>query len=96
MTWGMHMRYATHGGFVVEPQNYLVLRMVGFHRVWASKLSGAVLRGIEGGTWQHREGCIKVKQLHVERMTIMSKSKDLVHFAPDRVDRLYVSRGNLE
>jgi hypothetical protein len=39
---------------------------------------------------------LHVKQLHVERVTVMSKSKDLVHFAPDRVDRLYVSRGNLE
>jgi hypothetical protein len=51
--------------------------------------------GIGGGTWQHSEGCVKAKQLHVERVTVESKTYELVHFAPSGVDRLYVNRGSL-
>jgi hypothetical protein len=52
--------------------------------------------GIGGSTWCHHEGCVKVKQLRVERVAVKSISQELVHFAPDRVDMLYVSRGSLE
>jgi hypothetical protein len=33
-----------------------------------------VLVGISGDTWHHNEGCVKVKQLHVERMAVRSKT----------------------
>jgi hypothetical protein len=68
------MRCATYGCLVVEPQNHPVLRMVGFDRVWASKLGGAVLVGIGGSPWRHNEGCIEAKQLRVECVAVRSKS----------------------
>jgi hypothetical protein len=36
-----------------------------------------------------------VKQLRVKDVAVGSKSQELVHFAPGRVDRLYVNRGSL-
>jgi hypothetical protein len=52
--------------------------------------------GIGGCTWRHPKGCVKVKQLRVERVAIGEKLQELVHFTPDEVDILYVSRGSLE
>jgi hypothetical protein len=51
--------------------------------------------GIRGGTRRHHEGCIELKQICVERVTIKSISEELLHFAPGGVDRLYVSRVSL-
>jgi hypothetical protein len=68
----------------------------GFHQVWASKLGGAVPVGIEGDMWLHREGCVEVKQFRVEHVAVGCIYQDLVHFAPYKVDELYVSRGSLD
>jgi hypothetical protein len=38
--------------------------------------------GIGGGMWCHREGCIKAKQLRVERVGVRSKSQELVQLPP--------------
>jgi hypothetical protein len=38
---------------------------------------------------------VKTKQLRMERVVVGSKTQELVHFAPDGVDRLYVYRGSL-
>jgi hypothetical protein len=48
-----------------------------------------------GGTWCDRGGCIKAKQLCVKDVAVESKTKELVHFTPGGVDRLYVNRGSL-
>jgi hypothetical protein len=66
-----------------------------FDRVWSQNSAVAVPVGTGGGTWRHNKGCVKAKQLRVERMVAGSKTQELVHFAPDRVDMLYVNRGSL-
>jgi hypothetical protein len=53
----------------------------GFHRVWASKLDGAVLVGIEGGMWHQHEGCVEPKQLRVEHVSMRCTFQELLHFA---------------
>jgi hypothetical protein len=53
-----------------------------FDRVWPQNSSMAVLTGIRGGTWRHREGCVKAKQLCVECVVVISKYQELVYFAP--------------
>jgi hypothetical protein len=45
--------------------------------------------------WHHIEGCFKAKQLRAKRVTVRSKTYELVHFAPGVVDKLYVNRGSL-
>jgi hypothetical protein len=60
--WGTHTRYDTHSGLVVEPQNHLMLRTTDFRSSLSSKLGG--------GTWHHSKGCVKVKQLRVERVVV--------------------------
>jgi hypothetical protein len=73
-TYGTRMRYATHDGLVVDPRKttqHYGQRV--FDRVWTQNSVVAVPAGIRGGTWHHREGCIKAKQLRVERMTVRSK-----------------------
>ena len=52
--------------------------------------------GIEGDMWLHREGCVEVKQFRVEHVAVGCIFQDLVHFAPYKVDELYVSRGSLD
>jgi hypothetical protein len=45
--------------------------------VWWLILENSVVLvpvGIRGGTWHHREGCIKAKQLCVEHVAVRSKS----------------------
>jgi hypothetical protein len=54
-----------------------------------------VPEGIGSGTWCHNRGCVKAKQLRVGRVAVESKLLELVHFAPDGVDRLYVNSGSL-
>jgi hypothetical protein len=79
-TWGMRTRCATDdnfGGWVTKPHSAME---VCFHRAWASKLYGAVPTGIEGSMWFHCEGCVEVRQLHVERMPIRCIFLELVHF----------------
>jgi hypothetical protein len=61
----------------------------------ASNSLVVVPTGIIGGTWHHHEGCIEAKQLRMELMVVRSISEELVHFAFDGVDRLYVSWGSL-
>jgi hypothetical protein len=51
-----------------------------FHRVWASKLGGAVLAGIGGDKWHHRKGCLEVNQLRAEHMAVRCIFQKLVHF----------------
>jgi hypothetical protein len=85
----------THDDLVVEPQNHPALQTMGFDRVWASKLGSAVPVRIEGGTWCHHRGCVNEKLLCEELMAVGLKSKELVHFAPSEVDRLYVHKGSL-
>jgi hypothetical protein len=76
------MRCATHGGLVVDPRKNTQRygRRV-FDRVRPQNSVMAVPTGIRGGTWRHREGCVKVKELRVERVAVRSKSQELVHFA---------------
>jgi hypothetical protein len=78
-------------------KNHPALRTTSFRydRVWPQNSSVAVSVGIGGGTWRHHEGCIEAKQLHVEHVAVRSISQELVHFAPDGVDKLYVSRGSI-
>jgi hypothetical protein len=56
--------------------------VVGFAEFGPQNSAVAVQAGIGGGTWHHHGGCVEAKQLHVERVTVRSKSKELVHFAP--------------
>jgi hypothetical protein len=89
------MRWATHCGLVVEPQKPTqCYRRHIFDRVWPQNLVVVVPVGIICDMWRHHEGCVKAKQLRVERVAVRSISQELVHFAPSGVDRLYVSRGS--
>jgi hypothetical protein len=76
------MRCTTRGGLVVDPrkptQRYG--RRV-YDRVWPQNLVAAVPARIGGDTWCHHNGCVKEKQLRVERVAVRSKSQELVHFA---------------
>jgi hypothetical protein len=47
--------------------------MASFVEFAPQNLAVVVPVGIGGGTWNHNEGCIKAKQLRVERVTIGSK-----------------------
>jgi hypothetical protein len=73
----MCMEYATHAG--PKPPD----AMEGwFRQIWASKSGGAILAGIEGGIWHHREGCVEAKQIHEECVAIRCVFQELVHFTP--------------
>jgi hypothetical protein len=85
----------THGGLVVEHEYHPTLRMAGFSKFGPQTSVAMVPKGTGGDTWRHSEGCINVKQLRVERVGVGSKTYELVYFAPDGVDRLYVNRGSL-
>jgi hypothetical protein len=61
-TWGTRKWCATHDGFMVEPKNHLA---TGFAEFGPQNSAIAILVEIRGGTWRHREGCVKAKQLHV-------------------------------
>jgi hypothetical protein len=63
-------------------ENHLALRVVGFAEFGPQNSAVAVQAGIGGGTWHHHGGCVEAKQLHVERVSVRSKSQELVHFAP--------------
>jgi hypothetical protein len=64
----------THDGLVVEPRKntlrygWWVLLNLGL------KTQRVVLEGIGGDTWHHNKGCVKGKQLCVERVTVESKT----------------------
>jgi hypothetical protein len=73
-TWWTRTQYDTHGGLVVEPQNHPALRMVGFAQFGPQNSVAAVSKGIDGDTWHHNEGCVKAKQLRVERVGVRSKT----------------------
>jgi hypothetical protein len=77
----MSMRCATCGGLVVEPQNHPALRMMGFAEFGPQNSAVTVLVGIGYGTRRNHVGCVGAKQLHVECMTVRSKSQELVQFA---------------
>jgi hypothetical protein len=47
---------------MVEPKNHLA---TGFAEFGPQNSAIAILVEIRGGTWRHREGCVKAKQLHV-------------------------------
>jgi hypothetical protein len=66
----MHTWCATHDDLVVEPQNHLALRMIGFHRVGPQNSAVAIPTRIIGGMWRHHEGCVEAKQLHEECMLV--------------------------
>jgi hypothetical protein len=42
----------------------------------------AVPEGASGDTWHDRGGHVKAKQLRVKKVVVVSKSLELVHFAP--------------
>jgi hypothetical protein len=44
--------------------------MVSFAEFGPQNLAVAVLEGTGGGMWHHSEGCVKAKQLHVERVSV--------------------------
>jgi hypothetical protein len=54
--------------------NHLALRMTRFAEFGPQNLSAAVSEGTSGGTWRHSAGCVKAKQLCVERVTVGSKT----------------------
>jgi hypothetical protein len=64
---------------MVELQNHPV---VGFVEFESQNSVVAVPVGIEGSTWHRHKGCVEVKQLHVERVAISSRSKESIHFVP--------------
>lgn len=70
-TWEVRMWCTTRVGFEVEPQNH---PSTSFAEFGPQNLVVAVLAGIRGDTWHHREGCVKAKQLCVECVAIISKS----------------------
>jgi hypothetical protein len=72
--WGTCTRSDTHSGLVVEPENPPYSRMAGFAEFGPQNLAEAVPEGIGGGMWRHSEGCIEVKQLHVERVAVGSRT----------------------
>jgi hypothetical protein len=70
------MRCATHGGLVTDPQKTtLRYRRWVFDRVWPQKSMVAVLAGTGGSTWRQSKGCIKAKQLRVERVASDKKPR---------------------
>jgi hypothetical protein len=81
---------------VVEPQK--IAQQYGrwvVDRAWPQNSAVAVPTRSGGGTWHHSKGCVKANQLRVERMTIGSKTQELVHFSPGGVDKLMYPRGTL-
>jgi hypothetical protein len=69
--------------------------MAGFAEFGPQNSVAVVPVEISGGTWHHNEGCVKAKQLRVERVSVGSKTLELVHFAPSGVDMIYVKRDSL-
>jgi hypothetical protein len=55
-------------------KNHPALRMSGFAEFGPQNSEVAVPVGIGGNTWHHNEGCIKAKQLRVERVAVGSKT----------------------
>jgi hypothetical protein len=70
----MRTRCDTHGGLVVEHQNHLALRMVGFAEFGPQNSTTVVPEGTGGNTWCHSEECVKAKQLRVKRVAVTSKT----------------------
>jgi hypothetical protein len=48
--------------------------MAGFTEFGPQNSAAMVSEGISGGTWHHNEGCVKAKQLHVERVAVGLKT----------------------
>jgi hypothetical protein len=48
--------------------------MAGFAEFGPQNSAAAVPVGINGGTWHHSEGCVKAKQLRVERVVVGLKT----------------------
>jgi hypothetical protein len=55
---------------VVDTTNHPALEMAGFAEFGPQNSAMTVPERTSGGTWRHSEGCIKVKQLCVERMAV--------------------------
>jgi hypothetical protein len=73
-TWGTYTWCDILCGLVVwalKPHN---ATMAGFAEFGHQNSAAAVLMGISVGTWHHNEGCIKAKQLRVERVTVGKKT----------------------
>jgi hypothetical protein len=70
----MRTRCDTHDGLVVEPQNHPALRMTGFTEFGPQNSVAAVQEGTDDSTWCHIEGCVKTKQLRVERVVVGSET----------------------
>jgi hypothetical protein len=68
----MSTQCETHDSLVVEPQNHPALQMESFAEFGPQNLAVAIPEGTGGGTWRHSEGCVKVKQLCVERVVVAS------------------------
>ena len=62
------MLYDTHDSLVVELQNHPALRMTGFAEFGPHNSATVVPKGTSGSTCRHKEECVKVKHLHVERV----------------------------
>jgi hypothetical protein len=73
-TWGTRTPCDSHNSLVVEPQNHPALRMVGFPKFGPQNFAVAIPEGIGGGTWWHNEGCVKAKQLRLDRVAVGSKT----------------------
>jgi hypothetical protein len=77
------MRCAARSRLVVDPQKITqCYRQRVFDRVWPQNSTVLVPARFGDDMWRHHEGCVKAKQLRVERATVRSKSQELVHFPP--------------
>jgi hypothetical protein len=70
----MRTRCDSLGGLVVDPQNHPALLMVGFAEFGPQNSAVVVPEGTDCGMWCHSEGCVKAKQLRVERVVVGSKT----------------------
>jgi hypothetical protein len=55
-------------------KNHPVLQMVGFGDFGPQNSVAVVPKGTNGDMCHHIEGCVKVKQLHVEHVVVGSKT----------------------
>jgi hypothetical protein len=78
----------------VESQNHPALQFAGFTR-FRPQIRRYSSGGNRGDTWFHHKMHIEAKQLRKEWVVVRSKIQELVHFAPDWVDRLYLSMSSL-
>jgi hypothetical protein len=90
------MRYSRRfGGLGLKTTQRYGLWMTGFAEFRPQNSVAAVLEETDGGMWHNSEGCVKTKQLRVERGPSDKKPKSWSIFAPGGMDSLYVNRGSL-